>query len=170
MEVVKAGITLRTQDSVPGHKAETRPDTIAVTALAEVFELTVPVSQLVRQIPRGGLRQAANATGGAAENPRYFSFIDEQNLIFVSGWFEHQDLFKGIDKFWADELAGWMKAMPKPERMSFKKASKWEVVVYNIPNDLASFTNLRAHWLQAGTWIDLHLSMMSKLPKAGAIR
>lgn len=168
MDIVQAGITLRTQDPAPGRKAEPRPDAILVTELANVFELTVPVSQLILQIPKGGLRQAANASSGAAESRRYFVFKDEQNQVFISGWFEPQDLFKGIDKFWADELTAWSKGIARPEGVSFKKVGKWEVVAYNIPNAQASNPNIRAHWLQAGTWIDLHLSMMSELAKADA--
>jgi hypothetical protein len=168
MDIVRAAITLRMQDRGHGREAETRPDAIVVSELADVFELTVPISRLVLQIPRGGLRRATDPLGGSAEGRRYFKFKDSQNLLYVSGWFEPQDLFKGIDKFWADETSAWSNAIPRPEGVSFKRVGKWEVVAYNLPNDKAINPNIRAHWLQAGTWIDLHISMLSKLPKAEA--
>ncbi len=44
------------------------------------------------------------------------------------------------------------------------KSDGWEAVAYDIPVPLQTEKNshIRAYWVQAGTWIDLHLSLTSK--------
>jgi hypothetical protein len=44
----------------------------------------------------------------------------------------------------------------------------WDSVLYDIPYPLGKFTNshLKAHWLQGGTWIEVHLSLTAATPSA----
>jgi asparagine N-glycosylation enzyme membrane subunit Stt3 len=34
----------------------------------------------------------------------------------------------------------------------------WDAIVYRLPSTGGSGSHIRAQWLQAGTWIDMHLS------------
>ena len=47
--------------------------------------------------------------------------------------------------------------------MSFAKISDWEAVLYDMALPFGSNSHIRAQWVQAGTWIDLHLSITSDL-------
>jgi hypothetical protein len=122
----------------------------------KVYELTVPVSKLVMTIPKAGLTQVP-----AGAHPRYFQF---SGGVIVSGWFESARGFKGISEFWKDESEGLKRQGMIVANVEFTKVGNWEVVVYDLPTKVATFPNLRANWVQAGTWIDLHLSV----PKPGA--
>jgi len=37
----------------------------------------------------------------------------------------------------------------------------WDAMVYEMPMQSGHISNVRAHWVSAGTWIDLHLSVSS---------
>ena len=50
--------------------------------------------------------------------------------------------------------------------MSIARYSDWEAVIYDIETPFGSNSNIRANWVQAGTWIDLHLSITSNRPPA----
>ena len=146
------------------------PDHLVITELPAAFQLTVPVSSLVMEIPKGGLTQPSVSREGSRANPRYFYFADEVTGVLLSGWFESDAGFSGVQKFWADELAAWPKMkLPTPEDVTFRKIGGWDTVVYRVPVPTGTNPNIRAHWVQAGTWIDLHLSVLSTSPAADAL-
>jgi len=135
------------------------PDASEKLRIAEhdkVYELSVPVSKLVLAIPKAGLTQAP-----AGAHPRYFQFAGN---VIVSGWFDSAAGFKGIQEFWKGESEGLKRQGMTVANVEFTKVGNWEVVLYDLPTKVATFPNLRANWVQAGTWIDLHLSV----PKPGA--
>jgi len=147
-------------------QAAAEPDRIVVSELAETYEITVPVSRLAVVIPKGHFVRVSDASIGSIESRRYFQLKDTQRHIIVSGWFEPQEEFHGIEKFWAGETAAWTEhKLPLPETSEFKKIGNWDTVVYQMAQSSGSNPHIRAHWLQAGTWIDLHLSMESELSK-----
>lgn len=83
----------------------------------------------------------------------------------------NQEKFVGIKSFWENETKGWSRQnLPAPKEVSFQNVSRWEVICYDVPLPVAngSSSHLRAHWMQAGTWIDLHLSISSRLSSADA--
>ena len=146
---------------------QTIPDSqrLQVKELAGQYLLTVPLSRLEMRIPKGRLSRAQN-TGGAADSPRYFIFEDKQQRVFVSGWFE-PDNFSGVPKFWESETAAWKRRnLPEPRDVSFEKQASWEVIVYDLEVPSERSSHIRAHWVQAGTWIDIHISVAADLPKA----
>lgn len=149
--------------------AETpRPDALQVVAQEKAYVLSVPVSRLVMFIPRGKLVSTKNPLGGAAGSPRYFYFVDR--AFNISGWFEPAQSFPGIQKFWEDETQAWnRKGLPAPKDVAFKKIEGWDAIIYDSPSPLGNNSHIRAHWVQAGTWIDIHLSMTSSHP-SGDIR
>ena len=50
--------------------------------------------------------------------------------------------------------------------MSFERRGQWDAVFYHLPLPGGSSAHVRAHWVQSGTWIDVHLSVTGKEPYA----
>jgi len=147
-------------------KTSSEPDRLTITELPDTYEITVPVSRLRMTVPKENFTQGTPAAGGSTASRRYFFLEDKKNHIFLSGWFEPQEGFPGIQKFWASETAAWAREkMPLPESTEFRKLGNWDAVIYQIPRKGGSNSHIRAHWLEAGTWIDLHLSVESDQPK-----
>src|SRR5690349_9184463 len=74
----------------------TAKDRIQVHEREGTYELTVPASQLSMALPKGGLVLRTQGAVGDPESLRYFQFEDQQNGVFVSGWFEPADKYQGI--------------------------------------------------------------------------
>jgi hypothetical protein len=122
----------------------------------EAYRLTVPVSRLVLTIPKGGLKRTENPGN---RSPRYFLLQDDQGGTIVSGWFESAEQFRGVEKFWESESSS-LKAnsLSQPQSVTFSKVSGWDAILYDQTLPGGNNTHLRAEWVAAGTWIDLHLS------------
>lgn len=152
-----------------GAPAPAKEEVLQVSDSSGRFIVTVPVSGLTMSLPKGGLIEGRNARGGAAAHPRYFFFQEkgEDFGIIVSGWFEPQEQFVSARKVWDDDTRQWSRqGLPTPADVSFQKIGGWEAVVYDLPVPGGSNTHIRAHWVQAGTWIDIHLSLTSRRPLA----
>jgi tetratricopeptide (TPR) repeat protein len=136
-----------------------QPDRLTITERPDVYELAVPVSRVVMTIPKKGLTQKESSPADANASPRYFYLQDTAAHVILSGWFESQDIFPGAVKFWETETAAWSRAkLAKPINVTFKKIGGWDAVVYQISPAAGAGSHIRAHWVQAGTWIDIHLS------------
>ena len=146
---------VHSKTEVPAAAADAS-EKLRIAEREKVYELSVPVSKLVMTIPRAGLTQAPAGT-----HPRYFQLVGP---VIVSGWFESAAGFKGFSEFWKGESEGLKRQGMTVANVEFTKVGSWEVVLYDLPTKVATFPNLRASWVQAGTWIDLHLSV----PKPGA--
>lgn len=139
---------------------------LEITESAGSYVLTVPVSRLVMTIPKGGLTLAENTRGAVARSPRYFYFTDKTLHLSISGWFESEEGFAGIKQFWANETAAWKRnGLPEPRDVSFVQLGNWNAIIYDLDVPSGRYSHIRAHWLQAGTWIDIHLSMAANLPQ-----
>ena len=133
------------------------------------YELSVPASPLVMTIPKGGLARARNPQGGAASSPRYFYFEDPANHLFVSGWIEAARRFPGIKPFWENETAARRRrGLRDPQDVVFTKIENWDAIVYDETIAIGTNSHIRAHWLQAGTWIDMHVSIAAESSSAEA--
>jgi hypothetical protein len=143
--------------------AGARPDRIVITEASKAYVLTVPVSRLVMTIPRDGFVQGGAPRSESTASSRYFHFQDTARHLFLSGWFEAQSGFPGMTKFWEGEVSAWSsKKLPAPENVVFKKIGGWETVIYRMPQTSGNNSHIRAEWLAAGTWIDLHVSVDSE--------
>jgi tetratricopeptide (TPR) repeat protein len=141
------------------NKAAPQADRLTITERPDDYELTVPVSRLVMNIPKQGLQQQDGPRSDATASPRYFYLKDPTTYVILSGWFEAQEEFPGMVKFWEGETAAWARdKLPKPINVTFKKIGGWDAILYQLPPAGGSGSHIRAHWLQAGTWIDIHLS------------
>jgi hypothetical protein len=157
-----AGATHSTNASAPTPLAR---DSLKVVTNPDRYELWVPASRVYMTVPRGRLTPAANPAGGAANNPRYFYFADR--AFNLSGWFEPAEKFSGVQSFWETETRAWsQRGLPAPLDVQFKKVGEWNAIIYDSPSPLGTNSHIRAHWVQAGTWIDVHLSMTSSASSA----
>jgi len=164
--VAQAIDAIKTLQVVNEPPKPSEPDRMTVRELPDAYEITVPVSRLQMTVPKENFTQGKPAAGGSTASSRYFFLEDKTNRIYLSGWFEPQEEFPGMQKFWASEMAAWAREkMPLPESTEFRKLGNWDAVIYQISRKGGSNSHIRAHWLQDGTWIDLHLSMDSEKPK-----
>jgi hypothetical protein len=160
---------LRSASYLDAPSSGTEPDaSSAVTLQTERvdrgYRLTVPASALILTIPGRGL-SAGPAGTGAAASPRYFRFTDGERKLEVSGWFESDDQYAGLKKFWDQETGAWRKqGLPEPRNVVFTKIGRWDAIQYDLPAGPGTSSHVRAHWVDAGTWIDLHASTTSDRP------
>jgi len=137
--------------------------TLKVSEVENNYVLSVPISKLVMLLPKGNLIQKQNAVGGSTASPRYFYFQDKGRTLMVSGWFESSINYSDFNKYWNEDKDSWRsRNLPTPTNAKFFKVGGWEGVVYDLPFPKGENSHIRAHWLQAGTWIDLHLSLTSE--------
>ncbi len=138
-------------------------DGIVIAKRRAVYEVTVPVSELVMTIPAKDLSSQAGESVGVTASKRYFHFLHAGDGIIVSGWFEDQAGYPGLAALWKLQAKDWAnKQLPEPLNVAFKKVSGWEVIEYDVLLDKIHNTHIRAQWLEAGTWIDVHLSVSSE--------
>jgi hypothetical protein len=131
------------------------------------YVLTVPVSRLVMSLRKGGLSRVQKSGKGSTGSPRYFFFEDKALHLIISGWFESDPGFSDIKKFWAEETdAQKRQNLPEPQDVSFEKLGSWSAIVYDVAVPGMASSHIRAEWQQAGTWIDLHMSLTSALSQA----
>jgi len=140
--------------------------TVQMTGMSQGYEVADPSSRLVMIIPITGLVPGKTGVGGATNNPRYFALVGEQSpKLILSGWFEPAQQFKGVPILWEEQRKEWARTgQPEPQDIVFGKVGQWDVILYDLRlPQLALQTNahMRAQWIQAGTWIDLHLSLTS---------
>ena len=132
-----------------------------------IYVLHVPASSLQILIPRNGFVQKDPRQVGGPDHPRYFYFADSTRNIIISGWFEPEEAFPGIHRLWEEEAKiVEREGLPTPADVAFTKIGNWNAVFYDLLHPEYTNSHLRAHWLQAGTWIDLHLSITCKVPSA----
>lgn len=135
---------------------------LSITRTEHAYVLNVPVSRLEMTIPAANLFQQPPNIYGSTNNPRYFSFSDPRRGLMLSGWFEPASRYMGITGFWKREQNAWnQNGLPRPIDVLFDKIDGWEVVFYQQPVPKGSSSHVRAHFVQADTWIDLHISVTS---------
>ncbi len=132
---------------------------LTVTESRGNYVVTIPASQLMLTIPKAGFMPSRSPAGAAAAQSNYFSLGDDDRVIYASGWFSPADGFSRITEFWAAETASMKRTgLPEPRNVVFEELGSWNAVFYDIEVPGAVSANVRAHWVEAGTWIDLHLS------------
>ena len=138
---------------------------VALTASSEVarsevpFTYTVPQSRVLVKVSDASLRPDA----AASAKPNYFKLIRQEPLLIVSGWLEPAQQYKGLNAFWDGESrsAAYAGALA-PVRVEMLREGAWEVVAFDVSVPGAIQSNVRAERVEAGTWIDLHLSTLSR--------
>jgi hypothetical protein len=128
------------------------------------FTFTVPQSRVIVRVSDTSLRPDP----AEPSRPGYFKVMRRDPQLIVSGWLEPGARYKGIKAFWEGESKSPAYAGPlAPTRVEMSQNGAWEVVAYDValPGGITS-AHLRAERVQAGTWIDLHLSTTSTRPAA----
>jgi hypothetical protein len=130
----------------------------------EPFTFTVPQSRVIVKVSDPSLRP----DDAAPARPSYFKLTRRDPQLILSGWLEPASSYKGLKEFWQSEsrspaYAGAL----APTRVEMLKTGPWDVVAFDVlvPGGGAS-AHVRAERVQAGTWIDLHLSTTSARPPA----
>ena len=49
--------------------------------------------------------------------------------------------------------------MPQPREVAFERIGNWDTVFYDMGSPAGTNSHVRAHWVQAETWIDVHISV-----------
>jgi hypothetical protein len=145
-----------------GHARTSDSASIQITDTGKAYDVTVPVSRVVMTIPKGELKYAENDQGGTAGSPRYFAFRHKTLNMTIDGWFEPAERFPGLKKLWEEKLNVFTRTGRRPpEEVAFTKVGRWKAITYVIPDPALPLitAEISAHWLQAGTWIELHLSL-----------
>jgi hypothetical protein len=138
----------------------TKRDRIHIQEERNVFGLYVPASDLVMVFPKGDLSPQDAKTGGSASSPRYFLFGNSSGSLIVSGWFEPASRFTSAKQVWETDTAAWKEqSRPEPREIRFEKIGGWDGVIYTTSIGPVARRHIRAHWVQDGTWIDLHISV-----------
>ncbi len=144
---------------------ETSPEqSLVITATNDSIKLSVPVSRLELVLPRGELSNIDEIRSGASASPRYFLLMDPKLGLIASGWFEPSKSYPGFGEFWKGEFAIMKKNRLIPINPEVVEAGSWLTVAYELTAPGGINTNLRAHLIRAGTWIDLHISMTTEKP------
>jgi hypothetical protein len=128
------------------------------------FTFTVPPSRVIVKVSDASLRPE----DAARARPGYFMLTRVEPPLILSGWLEPAERFKGIEAFWEAEKRSPAFAGPlAPIRVGMLREGAWEVVAFDVqlPGG-GTQANLRAERVEAGTWIDLHLSTASTRPPA----
>ena len=138
---------------------------VVLTALSDVawsevpFTFTVPQSRVLVKISDPSFLPDA----AASAKPNYFKLSRQEPLLIVSGWLEPAQQYKGLKAFWEGESRSPAFAGPlAPIQVEMLKEGAWEVVAYDVSIRGAIQSNLRAERVEAGTWIDLHLSTIAR--------
>jgi hypothetical protein len=136
-------------------------ETLQVFELPHGYILNVPVSTLAVTIPKKNLRN--NIGAGSKLNPRYFLFQNERRPdISISGWIEPAKKFTSAKKILEGDRIQWeINGLPSPVDVEFKKIGGWDAVLYNMDLPGNTHSNIRAHWIQESTWIDMHISALT---------
>ena len=144
---------------------------VAVVTQDTRFDIAVPQSHVVLQVPRNGRRNVPQPEPKPTDNPHYF-MLDGGDGVVVSGWLEPGRTFKPLDDVMAHEFAKFAAmGLGKPERVETLHVGAFDVVAYDfvLATDITQ-ANARASWHDPDTWIDLHLSRTGKSASAAQLR
>jgi len=131
------------------------------------FTFTVPQSRVLVKISDPSFLPDA----AASAKPNYFKLSRQEPLLIVSGWLEPAQQYKGLKAFWEGESRSPAFAGPlAPIQVEMLKEGAWEVVAYDVSIRGAIQSNLRAERVEAGTWIDLHLSTLARATPSTKLR
>jgi hypothetical protein len=134
------------------------------------YVLSTPHSRIELLVPKDGLIPVPPNEGGLSQSRRYFLFVDPQRQLTVSGWFESSHYYPGMSQYWEQQVAAWKRAgLSEPSRVRTGRVKNWDVVFYESPESTGLSSHVRAHWIQSGTWIDIHISVMGNGPQEHAV-
>jgi hypothetical protein len=159
--LVAAAVLALTACVAPGAKRPPGQD-IEIKQVNGSYSLSVPASRLMMTLPPSNWsRKDKSSVGGATASPRYFYFEDSKEAgLQLSGWFEPEQRFKGVRAMWEQDSKSFKESgLPEPANVAFEKLGGWDTVMYDHTLGSLLSSHVRAHWVRAGTWIDIHISI-----------
>jgi hypothetical protein len=131
----------------------------AAATTTGAIEFSVPQSRVTVRVPPDlGLRP----DGPADLERRYFKLSRSSPQLIISGWLEPATNYRGLKAFWDSEVRSpAYSGAGAPTRVELLQVGPWEVVAFDVLVPGGTSAHLRAERVQAGTWIDLHLSSTS---------
>ncbi len=169
MKIVALGLCLAivgcAEDPIPARER------VSVVEQESRFDITVPPSHVVLQVPRGDLSDAPPSGKGAAGSPRYFLLQGEQGLS-ISGWIEPARMYQPLAALMPADFAKFERmGFGKPEHVETLHVGVFDVVAYDFELTAdATQANVRAAWHDQDTWIDLHLSRTGRSSSVAQLR
>jgi hypothetical protein len=110
-------------------------------------------------IPKKGLEDSPLKLN---ESEAYFSYQRNDGLM-ISGWLEPMKKFKGFREHWADEKGKIERDLGgKVQSETFATINGWQAVFYVLKIEGIEQPNLRASRVAGNTWLDVHISTMTK--------
>ncbi|MCL2713780.1 MAG: hypothetical protein FWD68_04085 [Alphaproteobacteria bacterium] len=129
----------------------------------EPFTFTTPQSQVIIKVTDTTLRPASSLPA----RPGSFRMRRADPHLILTGWLAPASDYKGLKEFWQSESRSPAYAVDlAPIRVEMIKAGPWEVIAFDVSLPEGTSANLRAERIEAGSWIDLHLSTTSTKPPA----
>jgi len=142
---------------------------IAIGDTGEKLEVTVPLSKLIMSLPKGELRLVEKNQGGATASPRYFYLEDRSSGTILSGWFEPAERVSDLQASWTTEMDNLRKRGFGPAQdVESGSVGPMRTILYALPAPRGSSVHIRASYVRAGTWVDLHASVTRDIPAAAA--
>lgn len=144
---------------------------VAVVTQDTRFDIAVPQSRVVLQVPRGDLHDVPQPEPRPTENPHYF-LLQGGGGLSISGWIEPARTFKPLPDVMAHEFAKFATmGLGKPERVETLRVGAFDAVAYDMTlADGVTGANVRASWHDQDTWIDVHLSRAGQSASAAQLR
>lgn len=144
---------------------------VAVVTQDTRFDIAVPKSRVVLQVPRGDLHDVPQPEPRPTDNPHYF-LLQGGGGLSISGWVEPAWSFKPLADVMAHEFVKFEgQGFGKPQRVETAHVGAFDVIAYDLAlaADVTQ-ANVRASWHDQDTWIDLHLSRTGKGASAAQLR
>lgn len=149
--------------ATPGGPGPSPSERIRILETNGRYIFSVPVSQLLMTMPKRGWSLKNNDIGGSTSNPRYFYFENGAEHAILSGWFEPDRLFTSVKQLWEEESGKRQKgSLPAAANVTYEQLGGWDTVMYDYVMGELTSSHIRGHWVQSGTWIDLHISITDK--------
>lgn len=151
--------------AIPGFAAPPTQDDAAKMQRVHVIEkddliaVFVPAGNLVMMFDKNEFIKKEQKGSGGLANPRYFYFEKPKTGTILSGWFEPASRFKGVKEDWEANVKQWRgKPELEPHNINSVIESKWNGISYQTKHPGGVRVHIKAHWVEAETWIDIHLS------------
>jgi len=125
-------------------------------------DVTARDSKLILAMPK---KHIANKTSKSKSSRFEFSNLDEKELFIVSGWIEPSNKYPGVKEVMQEKVNRWRKGKkPVPQGIAYKKIDQWDTVSYTVRLNNIEQYNIESHFVEHGSWIHLHLSIVSSAP------
>jgi hypothetical protein len=130
-------------------------DRISISEAESAYEVSVPLSRLIMTVPKGAIVRDTSQRGGAMDSPRYFRFHDRASGTILSGWFEPASRYVDL----RHSLKVETESLGEPLDLEEGTIGGMRVLSYYLAVPRGNSAHIRASYIGAGTWVDIHASV-----------